>query len=118
MLTTTRESETQAITMTDVQFGPPTSMFLADRFNRGRVIISSLFLWSLTTRFTSRATGFGLLNFFSCAVGGFVIYAGRTLRDAHVRVTFIFVTAAAGLRVCAALLSLITPRSLPRLTES
>lgn len=65
MLTTTRESETQATTMTDVQFGPPTSMFLADRFNRGRVIISSLFLWSLTTRFTSRATGFGLLNFFS-----------------------------------------------------
>ena len=56
-----------------------------------------------------RATGFGVLNFFACVVGGFTIYAGGVLRDAHVDVSHVFVTAAAGLLVCAILLALIRP---------
>jgi MFS family permease len=71
MLTTMRASVTAAITMTDAQFGLLTSAFLwiygalspfagflADRFSRSRVIIGSLFLWSLTTWLTSHCVTF------------------------------------------------------------
>lgn len=57
-----------------------------------------------------RATGFGVLNFFACGVGGLTIYIGGVLRDAHVNVRHIFIVSAAGLLVCALLLSLIKPR--------
>jgi MFS family permease len=69
MLTTMRESLTQAIPMEDAEFGLLTSVFLwvygalspfagflADRISRSRVITGSLFLWSLTTWLTSQAT--------------------------------------------------------------
>ena len=69
MLTTMRESLTRAIPMTDAQFGlltstflwvygalSPVAGFLADRFSRSKVIIVSLFVWSLTTWLTSHAT--------------------------------------------------------------
>src|SRR5690606_23412078 len=59
----------EEIPMTDAQFGLLTSVFLwvygfsspiagyiADRFNRRRVIIGSLFVWSLVTWLTSLAT--------------------------------------------------------------
>jgi len=68
MITTMRESVVDAIPMTDAQFGLLTSVFLwvyavlspfagylADRFNRSRVIIGSLFLWSLITWLTGHA---------------------------------------------------------------
>lgn len=71
MLTTMRESVTGAIPMTDAQFGLLTSVFLwvyglfspfagflADRFNRSKVIIGSLFLWSLVTWLTAHARSF------------------------------------------------------------
>lgn len=71
MLTTMRESVTGAIPMTDAQFGLLTSVFLwvygllspvagflADRLSRTRVIIGSLFLWSLTTWLTSLCVTF------------------------------------------------------------
>ena len=63
-----------------------------------------------------RATGFGVLNFFSCAVGGFTIYAGGVLRDADVNVRQVFIVAAIGLLMCAGLLALIKPMNskLPR----
>ena len=60
-----------------------------------------------------RATGFGVLNFFSCAVGGFTIYAGGLLRDAQVNVSHVFVAAAAGLLLCATLLALVRPVKAP-----
>lgn len=56
-----------------------------------------------------RATGFGVLNFLSCGVGGLTIYVGGALRDAHVNVSHIFVVAAMGMLICAALLALIKP---------
>ncbi|MFN3380178.1 MAG: MFS transporter [Runella zeae] len=71
IITTMRTSIVDAIPMTDAQFGLLTSVFLwiygllspvagflADRFNRSRVIIGSLFVWSLVTWLTSQATTF------------------------------------------------------------
>lgn len=69
MITTMRESIIGAIPMTDAKFGLLTSVFLwvygilspfagflADKFNRSRVIITSLFLWSIVTWLTAHAT--------------------------------------------------------------
>lgn len=74
ILTTMRESVVSAIPMTDAQFGLLTSVFLwvygllspfagflADRMSRTRVIVGSLFLWSLTTWLTSHCTTFDQL---------------------------------------------------------
>lgn len=74
MITTMRGSLTEAIPMTDAQFGLLTSVFLwiygllspfagylADRFNRSRVIIGSLFAWSAITWLTAHATTFNEL---------------------------------------------------------
>jgi MFS family permease len=71
MLTTMRGSIVQAIPMTDTQFGLLTSIFLwvygllspfagflADRFDRSRVIITSLFVWSTVTLLTSYVSSF------------------------------------------------------------
>ena len=71
MITTMRGSIVDEIPMTDAQFGLLTSLFLwvygllspfagflADRFNRSRVIIASLFVWSTVTWLTSYVTTF------------------------------------------------------------
>lgn len=68
MITTMRSSLKEAIPMTEAQFGllttvfllvygvlSPFAGFLADRFNRSRVIIGSLFVWSLITWLTAHA---------------------------------------------------------------
>jgi predicted MFS family arabinose efflux permease len=68
MLTTMRDSIKAEITMTDAQFGLLTSVFLwvyavlspaagylADRFGRSRMIIGSLFVWSVVTWLTGHA---------------------------------------------------------------
>jgi MFS family permease len=51
-----------------------------------------------------RATGYGVLNFFSCLVGGATIYLGGALRDAHVNINKLFQFGALGILVCAAIL--------------
>ena len=71
MITTMRSSIVEAIPMTDAQFGLLTSVFLwiygllspvagflADKFNRSKVILISLFVWSVVTWLTSYATTF------------------------------------------------------------
>lgn len=71
MITTMRGSLVEAIPMTDTQFGlltsvflwvygglSPFSGFLADRFDRGRVIVVSLLVWSLVTGLTAHAKTF------------------------------------------------------------
>ncbi len=71
MITTMRTSIIEAIPMSEAQFGLLTSSFLwiygllsplagylADKFNRSRVIIGSLFVWSIVTWLTSHATTF------------------------------------------------------------
>lgn len=74
MLTTMRDSIKAEITMTDAQFGLLTSVFLwvyallspsagylADRYSRSRVIIGSLFVWSVVTWLTAHAHSFNQL---------------------------------------------------------
>ncbi|MBI5769217.1 MAG: MFS transporter [Verrucomicrobia bacterium] len=74
MLTTMRPSIVAAVPMTNAQFGLLTSIFLwvygllspfagflADRFSRSRVIIVSLFVWSVVTWLTAHATTYGEL---------------------------------------------------------
>lgn len=74
MITTMRSSILDEIPMTDAQFGLLTSVFLwvygllspvagfiADKFNRSRIIIISLLVWSLVTYLTSYATSFEYL---------------------------------------------------------
>jgi MFS family permease len=74
MITTMRGSLVDAIPMTDAQFGLLTTVFLlvyavlspfagylADRFNRTRVIVISLVVWSLVTWATAGVTTYGQL---------------------------------------------------------
>jgi MFS family permease len=68
---------------------------------------------SLVSDVRFRATGYGLLNMFSCIVGGLTIYAGGALRDAHVDVNRIFMFSALSILVCAGLLLFIKPRPQP-----
>lgn len=60
-----------------------------------------------------RATGYGVLNLFSCLVGGVTVYLGGVLRDAHIGVSSLFMAAAAGMLVCGVLMLLVKPRSNP-----
>lgn len=57
-----------------------------------------------------RATGYGVLNLFSCLVGGVTVYLGGVLRDAQISVGALFMAAAAGMLVCGALMLLVKPR--------
>ncbi len=74
MITTMRSSIIEAMPMTDAQFGLLTSAFLwtygilspfagflADRFNRSKVVILSLFVWSAVTWLTAYSSNFGQL---------------------------------------------------------
>ena len=56
-----------------------------------------------------RATGYGLLNMFSCIVGGVTIYAGGAMRDAHINVSTLFQFAAVGMVVCGVLMTFVQP---------
>lgn len=74
MITTMRQSIVDVIPMTDAQFGLLTTVFLivygllspfagylADRFNRSHVIVTSLVAWSIITWLTAHATTYGQL---------------------------------------------------------
>lgn len=82
IITTMRSSIVEAIPMTDAQFGLLSSVFLwvyglsspiagylADKFSRSKVIISSLFVWSLVTWMTSMATSYEQLLFTRALMG-------------------------------------------------
>ena len=56
-----------------------------------------------------RATGYGVLNMFSCIVGGLTVYAGGILRDAQINVSTLFQCAAVGLLVCGVLMVFVKP---------
>ena len=57
-----------------------------------------------------RATGYGVLNLFSCIVGGLGIYAGGMLRDRHIDVSLLFQAAAGLMVLCAGILFSIRPK--------
>ena len=56
-----------------------------------------------------RATGYGIMNFCSCLVGGVGIYAGGYIRDRNVDVSIVFQVAGAGLLLAAFLIWCIRP---------
>lgn len=58
-----------------------------------------------------RATGYGVLNLFGCAVGGLAVYAGGVIRDAQIDMAHIFEAAAAGMAICIGLLLAMRPRA-------
>jgi MFS family permease len=82
MITTMRSSILDAIPMSDAQFGLLTSAFLwtygilspfagflADKFNRSRVILVSLFVWSIVTWMTAYSRTFEQLLFTRILMG-------------------------------------------------
>lgn len=58
-----------------------------------------------------RATGYGVLNLFSCLVGGITVYLGGVLRDAQINVGTLFMAAAAGMLVCGVLMIGVRPKA-------
>lgn len=56
-----------------------------------------------------RATGYGILNLFSCIVGGLGLYAGGALRDKHVDFSLLFQFGAATMLICAIILFTVRP---------
>lgn len=99
-------------------------IFLAARTGCLPLAIAGLILYGFARAFTDanmmpilclvsdpryRATGYGILNLFSCVVGGVAIYAGGALRDAEFNLSLLFQLAAASMLVCAALLILVKP---------
>jgi predicted MFS family arabinose efflux permease len=100
ILITMRSSIKEAIPMTDAQFGLLTTIFLvaygvlsplggfvADKFNRSRIIVFSLFAWSATTWLTAHATTYGELLFYRGLMGiseaCYFPAAGALLMDYH-----------------------------------
>jgi predicted MFS family arabinose efflux permease len=100
ILITMRSSIKVTIPMTDAQFGLLTTIFLvtygvlspfggfiADKFNRSRIIIFSLFAWSATTWLTAHATSFNELLFYRALMGiseaAYFPAAGALLMDYH-----------------------------------
>jgi MFS family permease len=57
-----------------------------------------------------RATGYGILNFFSTIIGGISLYAGGMLRDAQVNLSRMYQFAALIIIVCALFLFLARPK--------
>lgn len=56
-----------------------------------------------------RATGYGVLNFLSCVIGGLATFAGGALRDAQINVSHLFTWSAVSILGCAVLLFLVQP---------
>ena len=56
-----------------------------------------------------RATGYGVLNFFSCTIGGVASYLGGWLKERHVDLSYILSTSGALVLLCALLLLLVKP---------
>jgi MFS family permease len=89
------------------------------------VAIAGLVLYGVTRTFTDanmmpilclisdpryRATGYGMLNFLACIIGGVGIYAGGALRDAKVEMSSMFMFVFAMICICAALLFRLKPK--------
>jgi MFS transporter, Spinster family, sphingosine-1-phosphate transporter len=56
------------------------------------------------------ATGYGLLNFIGCVVGGAMVYVGGWMKDAHIGLALVFQLSAAGLFVTGLILFTLKPR--------
>jgi predicted MFS family arabinose efflux permease len=57
-----------------------------------------------------RATGYGVLNFFSTIIGGIALYAGGVLRDSNIDLSKMYQFAAMIMLLCASLLFMARPK--------
>jgi hypothetical protein len=57
-----------------------------------------------------RATGYGILNFVSCCIGGVAAYLGGWLKERHVDLSYLLMGSGLCVLVCALLLILVKPR--------
>lgn len=80
-------------------------------FSRAAADTNMMPILCMVTDVRYRATGYGVLNFFACAIGGVGIYAGGALRDAQIELDKIFMFAAGGLVLCSLLLLMLKSRS-------
>ncbi|GAA4464537.1 MFS transporter [Nibrella saemangeumensis] len=100
------------------------AIFLASSTIILAVAIAGFMVYALTRTFTDanmmpilcmvadpryRATGYGVLNLFSCIIGGIGLYAGGVLRDAQVDLSRMFQVAAALMVLCALILFNLKP---------
>lgn len=56
-----------------------------------------------------RASGYGMLNFFSCLVGGVAAYLGGWLKERHVDLSYILMASAIGVLISGLLLATVKP---------
>jgi MFS family permease len=57
-----------------------------------------------------RATGYGILNFFSCCIGGIAAYLGGWLKEHQVDLSYLLMGSAIGVLIAGLLLALVKPR--------
>ena len=57
-----------------------------------------------------RATGYGILGFFSIVAGGIMVYVGGVIRDANISLSVIFQISAIGVLLSGLILLLIRPK--------
>ena len=86
--------------------------FIIYAFTRAFTDANMMPILCLITDVRYRATGYGVLNMFSCFVGGISLYAGGWLRDAHVDLSTIYQFAALTMLVCALLLFSVKPKQM------
>ncbi len=101
------------------------AIFLASTTSVLIIAIVGFMIYALTRTFTDanmmpilcmvadpryRATGYGVLNLFSCIIGGLGLYAGGVLRDAHVDLSSVFQVAGALMLISALILFSIKPK--------
>jgi hypothetical protein len=58
-----------------------------------------------------RATGYGIMSFFSVIAGAIMIYAGGALKDAGISLSVVFQISAAGVLLSGLILLLIRPKA-------
>ena len=105
-------------------------IFIASTTNVAMVAVAGFTLYAFTKAFTDanmmpilclvadpryRATGYGVLNLFSCIIGGIGLYAGGVLRDANINLSIIFLVAAATTVFCGLLLLFLRPKKIDNL---
>ena len=56
-----------------------------------------------------RATGYGILNFFSCCIGGIAPYLGGWLKEQHVDLSVLLMASAGGVLISGLLLTVVRP---------
>jgi hypothetical protein len=59
-----------------------------------------------------RATGYGVLNMFSCIIGGVGLYAGGYLRDSKIDIGILYKVGAVIMVICAGILFRVNPKTI------